>query len=234
MNDASPPWSERVLPAEYEQALTALPRSSWSLIYATKFSILDAATRRYLQPLAQGLAEVTREPLTTGSARYTLTSPVAGELGEVQLYELDDHCTELYIQPPPYPPKRLATPAELAQVEAQPDRAARRRALAALNQRRRADQAAQLRWRQALHAVALSRFLDRLSQERAWIDGSSAPRRTGGRPRKQSNEWAYRQVHELGRARLEVFREWLAMDDNCQLEDSKDSFKKAIRPRPGK
>lgn len=236
MDSTSPGWSERVLPEEFEQALDTLPRSSWSLIYATKFSILDAATSRYLPPLAQGLAEITRQALTTGSVRYTLDSVEVGNLGDMQLYELDDYRTELYVQAPPRPPRPVASPAELAQIRAQPDRAARRRALSALNQQRRSEQAAHWRWRQALHATVLRRFLDWLSHERVGAASQPPlmPRRAGGRPRKQSNTWAYQQVHELGRDRLAVFREWLAMDDNARLEDPKDSFKKAIRRRQGK
>lgn len=236
MDNTSPLWSERVLPEEFEQALATLPHSSWSLIYATKFSILDAATSRYLPPLAQGLAEVTRQALTTGSVRYTLDSAQAGNLGGIELYELDGQRTELYVQMSPRPTKAAATDQQIALVQAQPGRAARRHTLSALNQRRRIEQAAHWRWRQALHATVLCRFLNWLSREQVGATHQllSTPRRAGGRPRKQSNTWAYQQVHELGRDRLAVFREWLAMDDNDRLEDPKDSFKKAIRHRQGK
>lgn len=236
MDNTSPLWSERVLPEELEQALGTLSRSSWSLIYTTKFSILDAATSRYLPPLAQGLAEITRQPLTTGSVRYTLDSAEAGNLGDIQLYELDGHRTELYVQTPPRPIKPPATAGQLALVQAQPDHAERLAVLSALNQHRRNEQTAHWHWRQALHAAVLSRFLDWLSRERDGATRKLPPilRRPGGRPRKQSNTWAYQQVHELGRDRLAVFREWLAMDDNDRLEDPKDSFKKAIRHRQGK
>lgn len=236
MDNTSPLWSERVLPEELEQALGTLSRSSWSLIYATKFSILDAATSRYLPPLAQGLAEITRQTLTTGSVRYTLDSAEAGNLGDIQLYELDGQRTELYVQTPTRPIKPAATTDQLALVQAQPGHAERLAALSALNQHRRNEQIAHWRWRQALHAAVLSRFLDWLCRERDEATRNLPPilRRPGGRPRKQSNTWAYQQVHELGRDRLAVFREWLAMDDNDRLEDPKDSFKKAIRYRQGK
>ena len=54
-----------------------------------------------------------------------------------------------------------------------------------------------------------------------------------GRPRLPENEWAYDQVHGLGRDQTEVFREWQGMKgaNAGTLADPLDSFKKAIQPK---
>jgi len=54
-------------------------------------------------------------------------------------------------------------------------------------------------------------------------------KKPGGRPYKQSNIWAYEQVHDYQRDPMQVYREWLERDaSNKLLADPLDSFKKVI------
>jgi hypothetical protein len=73
-------------------------------------------------------------------------------------------------------------------------------------------------------------------KRQGWFDLSQQVQtKPGGRPYKQSNVWAYRQVHDYQRDPSEVYREWLARDEaNQLLADPKDSFKKAIKRKKGK
>ncbi len=54
-----------------------------------------------------------------------------------------------------------------------------------------------------------------------------------GRPRYTENDWAYQQVHELGRKPDDVYREWLkrAGERVDTLVNPRDSFQKAIKPK---
>lgn len=237
MHNSSSPcqWSERAMPDELQQALLRVPYANWSLIYMAPFGMLDAMIARYLAALDPDLAAAERLAVANGSTCYTLCHALAGPLGEIYLYELAEDRTELYVEIPPRPPKRAPTEQERAFVRAQADREARALAIRAINQQRQADQEAHYRWRRALQAVILLRFFARFEQERlAAAQGGVPARGQGGRPRKLSNTWAYQQVHELGRDQRRVFREWLDMEDNAQLADPHDSFKKAIRLRKGK
>lgn len=56
----------------------------------------------------------------------------------------------------------------------------------------------------------------------------------GGRPPNPVNEWAWEQVHVLGRPMSEVYPEWYerrTKDEDVWLADPEDSFKKAIGSR---
>jgi hypothetical protein len=58
----------------------------------------------------------------------------------------------------------------------------------------------------------------------------------GGRPRYPENEWAYHQVNDRRRKPDEVYREWLERtgDRYKQLDNPRDSFQKAIKPKKPK
>lgn len=62
-------------------------------------------------------------------------------------------------------------------------------------------------------------------------DDATVNGRKGGRPRNPENDWAYKQVRELGRPPEEVYQEWFTkIGDRAEtLSDPRDSFNKAIK-----
>lgn len=72
---------------------------------------------------------------------------------------------------------------------------------------------------------------DQLHQDGAQVVKRSWP---GGRPSYPENEWANKQINELGRKPDEVYPEWLKMaGERVKTLDStpKEVFKKAIKPK---
>lgn len=69
----------------------------------------------------------------------------------------------------------------------------------------------------------------------AWYDKGRSTRR-GGRPSDPDNDWAREQVQDLGRPSGDVYPEWLKrIGTRAQmLDDPRDSFKKAIKPKKEK
>ena len=62
---------------------------------------------------------------------------------------------------------------------------------------------------------------------------AARPTRKVGRSRFPENEWAYKQVNEMGRPPGEVYQEWLKRAEYRleTLASPRDSFYKAIKPR---
>jgi hypothetical protein len=51
----------------------------------------------------------------------------------------------------------------------------------------------------------------------------------GGRPTKDSDDWAYNEVRIKGRYKPEVFEQWKTMDNNRYLKDQEGSFNKGLK-----
>jgi len=178
---ANPEWLETEMP-EVDLGLLKeyAGRTSQSTVYPIDISILDAAVDEHIEPLANGVATITREPLTLGSVRYNIVNNELGPLGAIRLRKLGkdqagNDRTELTIETPPVPARRGMTSEEYAMIQGQVGRAAHLQAQRALDQRRKAEQEAHHTWRRARHARVILKFFNFWEAERQWLAEPTSP-----------------------------------------------------------
>ena len=201
-----PSWAERTLRPDLEEALHQVPSFGWAQHLPIEFSVLDAATDRYLRPRLPGSLEVERKTLTAGSVVYRLHRDALGPLGTISLRTLDDKVTEVSVVPPPRPRLARETREEakyLFRPQDDPGTEQQDETYREAGRQRKREQEAHHRWRRAHQAALIVNLFKHLNQEQEWVaqakdanhssdDIPPQKSRPRGRPRKDLYDEGYR------------------------------------------
>jgi hypothetical protein len=220
-------------------------KKQWQPIHRP-LRVLDDAFSRHLNDLERdGWVKTDRVECTPSRVEYRLSHPQFGDLGIVELTQLDDEHSAVIISDPLPPSPRQFTEEEGEALDAIPlgeeyikqinvtldkikGEGAKLYDLRKVHQRNVIQRLyVQLAGDPILRGVFALPATDTEDTE------SDAGARTGGRPRNLDYDWAYQEITR-GRDQSDVYKDWLqrvAKNGWVELADPLDSFKKAMRYR---